>query len=95
VAVGSKTEMLESFSGVLWSSEEESVASGWCSESQLIQCQYFSTSGKDAGTSGCSESESSDAELGYRKKTVVIGNCTNNHDGSLLFLLSLGNNAGD
>lgn len=64
VLVWSKTEMLESLSGVLWSSKEKSVASGWGSEGQLIDGQSLTTGSKDASTGSGSEAESRNTELG-------------------------------
>lgn len=93
--MGSETEMLDSLSGVLWSSKENGVASGWSSESQLIQSQDLTTGGKNAGTGGSSEAESSNADLWDGEETVVIGDSSNDNNGSLLFLVGLSGNSGD
>jgi hypothetical protein len=95
VLVGSEAKVLDGFSGVLWSSEEEGVASGWGTESQLVQSQNFTTSSKDASTGGSSETEGSNADLGNGQETVVIGDSANNDDGSLLLLSRLGSDSGD
>ena len=94
--MGSKAEVLDSLSGILGSSEEEGVASSGGSQCQLIQSQGFSTCSKDARTSGCGESESSNAELRNSQETVVIGDCANNDN--IIFVGLLGgvaNNSGN
>lgn len=73
--------MLEGLTGILWSSQEKSVASSWGSECQLIQSQRFSSSGKDARTSSSGEAESSNAELGDSQETVVISDSANDDEG--------------
>jgi len=93
--VGSEAKVLDGLSGVLWSSEEEGVASGWGTESQLVQSQNFTTGSKDAGTGGSSETECSNAELGNGQETVVIGDSANDDNGSLLLLSSMGSDSGD
>jgi len=81
VLVWSHAKVLNSLSGVLWSSKEESVASGRGSQGQLIESQGLSPSGKDARTSGSSEAESSHAELGDGQETIVIGDGADHNDG--------------
>jgi len=94
--MGSKAEVLDSLSGILGSSEEEGVASSGGSQCQLIQSQSFSTCSKDARTSGCSESEGSNAELGNSQETVVIGDCANNDNSLVVGLLGgVANNSGN
>lgn len=87
MAVWAKTEVLNSLTRVLWSSEEEGVASGWCSQGQLIQSKDLSTSGQDTSASSGGEAESSNAELWDGQKTVVIGNSSNDNDGLVVGLL--------
>lgn len=94
--VRSKAKVLNSLSSVLGSSEEERVASGRSSQSQLIQSQSLSTSSEDARTSSCSEAKCGNAELGNSQKTVVIGDCANNDNGLVVGLLGgVHNNSGD
>lgn len=93
--MGSEAEMLNSLSGVLWSSEEKGVASGWGSEGQLIDGQSFTAGSKDASTGSGSETESRNTELGNLQQSVVIGDGTNNDDGSLLLLASVCNESRD
>lgn len=85
--VWSKAKVLDSLSGVLWASQQQSVASSWSSEGQLIQGQGLTTSSDNASTSGGSETESSDTEFWDGQQTVVIGDGTNNHDCLVVGLL--------
>lgn len=80
VFVGSETEMFDSLSGVLGTSKEQGVASGWSSECELIQSQSLTTSCNDASTGGGSKSERSNAELWDNQKAVVIGNGADDND---------------
>jgi len=94
--VGTKAKVLDGLSGVLGSSEEEGVASGRSTESQLIESQDFSTSSDDARTGSSSEAESRNAELGDGQETVVIGDGANNNDGLVVRLLrGVRNDSGD
>jgi len=93
VLVGSKAKVLDGLSGVLWSSQQESVASSRSTQSQLIQGQGLTTGGNDAGTGGSGEAESGNAELGNGQKTVVISDGTNDDDGLVVgFLRGVGDN---
>lgn len=94
--VGSKAEVLNGLSGVLWSSEEKGVASGRSSEGQLIKSQDLTSSSNDAGTSRGGEAKGGDAELGDSQETVVIGDSANDNDGLVVGLLGgVRNNSGD
>jgi len=94
VLVGSKAKVLDGLSGVLWSSQQESVTSSRSTLSQLIQSQGLTTGGNDAGTGGSGEAESGNAELGDGQETVVIGDGTNDDNGLIVGLLGgVGNNA--
>lgn len=96
VLVWAKTEVLDSLTGVLGTSEKQSVASSGRTESQLIQSQDLSSSGENAGASSGGEPESSDAELRDSQEAVVIGDGTNDHDGALIIITrSVGNDSGD
>lgn len=88
--------MLDSLSGVLGTSEQEGVASSRSSQSQLVESQDLSTSSNDARTSGGSEAEGRNAELGYLQETVVVGYGADNHDGLVVRLLGrVGHDTGD
>jgi len=94
VLVGSEAEVLDSLSGVLWTSQQQRVASSWGSQRQLIESQDFSSSSQDAGTCSCSESQSSNAELRNSQETVVICDGTNDDDCLVVRLLgSVGDNS--
>ena len=94
--VRTEAEVLDSLSGVLGATEEQGVASGRRTESKLVQGQDLTTSSHNAGTSGSSEAESSNAELGDGQETVVISDGTNNHNGLVVGLLgSVGDNSRD
>lgn len=94
--VWSHSEVLDGLSGVLWSSEEEGVASGWSSQCQLIESQSLTTGCENASTSGSGEAESCNAELWDGQQTVVISDGTDNDDGLVVALLgSVGDNSGD
>lgn len=87
VLVGAHAEVLESLTGVLGATEQEGVAASGRTESQLVQGQGLTTGGKDAGTSGGGESESSDGDLGDLEQAVVVGDGTNNDDDLVLAVL--------
>lgn len=82
--VGSGTEMLVDLSCVLWSSEEDGVASFWCSESEFIECQAFSTSSLDSLLCSLCESESSDRQFLLEvDQSCIVGDCSYDNDGLL------------
>ena len=59
-----ETKMLNGLTGVLGTTEEESVGAGWRPQSKLVNGESLTTSLLDAGTgSGC-EAESGNGELG-------------------------------
>lgn len=88
--------MLNSLSGILWSSEEKSVASSRSTKSQLIESQDLPSSSKNAcAGSGC-ESQSCNAQLGYGQKTVVIGDSADNDNSLVVGLLGdIADDSGD
>lgn len=95
MAVRTEAEVLDSLTGVLGTTEDQGVASGGGTESKLVQGDGLTTGSEDAGTGGSGESQSSDSHLGALEQTVVIGDGTDNNDGSLLSLLvDVGDNAG-
>jgi hypothetical protein len=96
VLVWAEAEVLDCLTGVLWSSEEQGVASSRSAESQLIQSQSLSSSSDDASTSSSSESESGNAELGDGQEAVVIGDGANDYNSALVILTGfVGNNSRD
>ena len=96
VRVWAKTEVLDSLTGVLWSTEEEGVASGWGAESELIQGEDLTTGSQDAGTGSGGEAERSNAELWNSQETVVVGDGTDDNNGLVVGLLrDVGNDSGE
>lgn len=95
VAMGPEAEVLDSLTGVLGATEDQGVASGGSTESKLVQGDGLTASGDNAGAGSGGESQSSDSHLGELEQAVVIGDGTDNDDGSLLTLLvDVGDNSG-
>lgn len=88
VGVRTKTEVLDSLTGVLGTTEEQNVGAGWRAEGELVECEALTAGLLDASTSSGSEAKGADAELGELEETVVIGDCAD--DCADLALLSLG-----
>jgi len=61
--------MLDGFTGVLWSAEEEGVGTGWGALRKLIESEALTSGLDDAGTGGCGEAEGSDGEFWDFEKT--------------------------
>lgn len=87
--MGTEAEVLNSLTGVLGSTEEQSVGTSGSTESKLVQSQSLTTSLLDSGASGGSETESSNRQLGNGKETVVVSDGSD-HNNSLA-LVRLGN----
>lgn len=85
--VGTEAKVLNGLPGVLWSTEQEGVASGRSTESQLIQGQSLTSSSSNASAGSGSEAESGNTELWDGQKTVVIGDSSNDDDGLVVRLL--------
>jgi hypothetical protein len=77
VCVGTETEMLDGLTGVLGSTEEESVGSSGGAGSDLIDGEGLTTSLLNACASRGSEAESCNGELGELKQTVVVSDGAN------------------
>lgn len=96
MGVRTETEVLDGLTGVLWSTEEKSVASGWSTESKLVEGQALTTGGNNASTGSGGEAEGSNAELWDGQKTVVVGDGTDDDHGLVVGLLrDVGCNAGE
>ena len=79
-----ETKVLVDLSSVLGSSEEDGVATLWCSEGELVQSQAFTTGSLDSLTSSSGESECGDAELLLEvDKSDIVGDGSDNDDGLL------------
>lgn len=99
--VGTESEMLDGLTGVLGTSDQDDIAAGRVSQSQLVQSQSLTTGLLDPGTSSGGESESSDVQLGDGQESVVVGDGTDDRN-RLAFVcllrtlaLCLGHEAGD
>lgn len=93
--VRAHAEVLDGLTAVLGSTEDQGVASGRSTESELIKGDSLTTGSGNSGTSSGSESKSGDGGLGESHKSVVIGDGADNDDGALLALLiDVGNNSG-
>jgi len=84
VLVWSHAEVLDSLSGVLWSSQQNNIATSWGSQGQLIESQAFTTGLLNPGSSCGCESECGDRELGDDLKSVVVCDGTDDCDGLAL-----------
>lgn len=87
--VGAHAEVLDGLTGVLGATEQEGVASGGGTESELVEGEALTTSSENAGTGGGSESQSSDGDLGDLEETVVVGDGADDDDG-LVSLVAAG-----
>ena len=88
VGVRTKAEVLDSLTGVLWTTEEDDVGTSWCTEGELIEGEALATGLLDAGTSSGSEAKGADAELWDLEHAVVIGDCADNCADLALLCLS-------
>jgi hypothetical protein len=95
VAVRAETEVLDSLTGVLGTTEDQGVAASGSTESKLIEGDSLTAGSKDASTGGGSEAERSDGELGADQHAVVVGDGADNDDGALVILGDVGCNAGE
>jgi len=84
VLVGAHAEVLDSLSGVLWSSQQNNVAASWGSHGQLVESQALTAGLLDSGTGSRGESQSSDGQLGDDVHSVVVGDCADDCDGLAL-----------
>jgi hypothetical protein len=85
--------VLNGLTGVLGTTDEDSVGTSGGTESQLIQGQDFTTGLQDTGLGGLGEVESSNGDLGEVQKTGVIGDGTDNNNS--LVTLKIADNTGD
>lgn len=89
-----KAEVLHGLTGVLGSTQEESVGTGRSTESKLVESQSLTTGLLNASASGSGETEGSDRQLGDGQKAVVISDSADNDDGlALLRLADVGDGA--
>lgn len=93
--VGTHAEVLDSLAGVLGTAEQQGVAAGGGTQSELIQGEGLTTGSQNASAGSGGEAQSSDAQLGDLEKTVVISDGANNNDGLALLALGLADDARD
>lgn len=93
MAVRAKTEVLDGLTGVLGTTEDQSVAASGSTESKLIEGDGLTTGSEDASSGGSGEAEGSDGELGADQHAVVVGDGADNNDGALVILGEVGCNA--
>jgi hypothetical protein len=93
VLVRTETKVLDGFTSVLGTTDENGVGTSGSTEGQLIQGQTFTTSLQDTSLGGLSEVKGSNRELGKFKKTGVISDSTNDDNG--LIVLGIANDAGN
>lgn len=86
VLVRAKTEVLDRLPSVFRSPNEKGVTSSRRPQRKLIKGQSLASGCLDPGTSGSCEPQSSDGELGNRKKAVVISDGTDNDDGFVVIV---------
>jgi hypothetical protein len=78
VLVRTEAEVLDGFTGVLGSTEEDDVGASGCSESQLVEGEALAAGLLDAGAGSGGEAKSDDAHLGDLIEAVVIGHGADN-----------------
>lgn len=94
VLVGAEAKVLESLTGVLGATDQQGVAAGGGTQSQLVEGQGLATGGDDAAAGGSGESQSGDGHLGDLEKTVVIRDGADDDDGLVLLVADLALDAG-
>lgn len=85
--VRAEAEVLHSLTGVLGTTEKQSVGTGGGTESKLIHGEDLTTSLLNASASSGGNTQSSDGELGDGQEAVVISDGTDNNDGLALVRL--------
>lgn len=93
--VGTHAEVLDGLTCVLGTTEDQGVGTGGGTEGKLVESDGLTAGSEDASAGGGGEAESSHGQLGDRQETVVIGHGADNHDGSLLLLGSVGDQAAE
>ena len=94
VLVGAEAEVLESLTGVLGATDQQGVAAGRGTQSQLVEGQGLATGGDDAAAGGSGESQSGDGHLRDLEEAVVIGDGADDNDGLVLLVADLALDAG-
>ena len=93
VLVRTETKVLDGFTSVLGTTDENGVGTSGGTESQLIQGQTFTTCLQDTSLGSLGEVKGSNRKLGEFKKTGIVSDGTN--DNNSLVILSITDNAGN
>ena len=93
--MGTHAKVLDGLTGVLGTTEKDSVGTSGSTESKLIKGEDFTTSLEDAILGSLGETKSSNGELGDLQQARVVSDGTNNDNGLTLLGLGVANNAGD
>lgn len=91
VFVRAETEVLDSLTCGLLTTDQDRVATGRSTGSELVQGEALTASSLDTGTGSVGETKSSNGKLGKLENSVVIGDGSNNNNG----LRSLGSRSGN
>lgn len=87
MTVGAHAEVLDGFTSVLRSTEQESVGSSGGTESELVEGKDLTTGLLNTGAGGSGETKGGNGELGDSQHAVVVGDGSNNNNGLSLLLL--------
>lgn len=90
VGVGTEAEVLDGLTGVLGSTEEQSVGTGGETGGNLVDGESLTASLLNAGAGRGGEAHGSDGELRELEKAVVIGDGADNDNGLALVGLRVG-----
>lgn len=94
VTVRAKAEVLDGFTSVLRSTEQQSVGASGSTQGKLVEGENLTASLLNSCTGGGSEAKRGDGQLGDSQQTVVVCDSSNNDDGlSLLGLVQVGDDA--
>ena len=87
IFVRSHAEVLDGLTGVLGTTEEESVGAGGEAGGDLVHGEDLTASLLNASTGRSSDTKSGDGELGELQQTVVVSDGADDNDGLALVLL--------
>lgn len=73
-----EAEVLDSFTGVLWSTEENDVRAGWSTHGELIESETLTTRLQNASTCSGGEAKRADGHLWNLVQAVVVRDGRNN-----------------
>lgn len=88
------TKISDSFTGILSTTEKNSVTSFRAAKSQLIQGDALATSLNNSSSGSLGESQGSNCKLRNLQQTRVISHGTNNHSGFAILSLQVSGQSG-